>query len=77
MTVHYITGPPLVEHGDDGNVLVHYLTADDVLTISFRTDENYQSLMEIQDRAYALSAAERSRRLFPQLPWSGISERAS
>ncbi len=77
MAVFYVTGPPLVEHGDGGNVLVTYLAADDVVTLAFRTDENYQSLMEVQDRGYALSSAERSRRLYPELPWDGIAERSA
>lgn len=63
----YVTGPPTVYYGDDGNVHVMYAVNDDFVTLVFRSDENYQSLTEEQDRAYLHASTERSRRMYPQM----------
>lgn len=73
MTVVYVSGPPTVEYGETGNVLLHFpVNADDTITLSFKSDEHYQSAMEVADRAYLFASTAKSQRLYPSL-WGEAS----
>ena len=70
--IGYVTGEPEVEYGINGNVLVHFpVDEDEQMTLSFKSDECYQRMAEVMDRAYLHAREERSRALWPSL-WAGV-----